>query len=88
MGKSYGHIMVKGLEEDTYTITEIQTANGYTLLKNAITVTISIKENTSNTCNVYAKVEVTNDASNRVDAIAVEGADVGYAGRPEEGISD
>ena len=55
MGKSYGHIMVKGLEEDTYTITEIQTANGYTLLKNAITVTISIKENTSNTCNVYAK---------------------------------
>ena len=55
MGKSYGHIMVKGLEEDTYTITETQTANGYTLLKNAITVTISIKENTSNTCNVYAK---------------------------------
>ena len=41
MGKSYGHIMVKGLEEDTYTITETQTANGYTLLKNAITVTIS-----------------------------------------------
>lgn len=55
MGKSYGHIMVKGLEEDTYSITETQTANGYTLLKNAITVTISIKENTSNTCNVYAK---------------------------------
>ena len=55
MAKSYGHIMVKGLEEDTYTITETQTANGYTLLKNAITVTISIKENTSNTCNVYAK---------------------------------
>lgn len=55
MGKSYGHIMVKGLEEDTYTVTETQTANGYTLLKNAITVTISIKENTSNTCNVYAK---------------------------------
>ena len=55
MGKSYGHIMVKGLEEDTYTITETQTANGYTLLKNAITVTITIKENTSHTCNVYAK---------------------------------
>ena len=55
MGKSYGHIMVKGLEEDTYTITETQTANGYTLLKNAITVTISLKENTANTCNVYTK---------------------------------
>ena len=53
--QSYGHIMVKGLEEDTYIITETQTANGYTLLKNAITVTISLKENTANTCNVYAK---------------------------------
>ena len=55
MGKSYGHIMVKGLEEDTYTIIETQTANGYILLKNAITVTITVKENTSHTCNVYAK---------------------------------
>lgn len=55
MGKSYGHIMVKGLEEDTYTITETQTANGYTLLKNAITVTISLKENPAKPCNVYAK---------------------------------
>ena len=55
VGKSYGHIMVKGMEDDTYTITETQTANGYTLLKNAITVTISVKENTGNACNVYAK---------------------------------
>lgn len=55
MGKSCGHILVKGLEEDTYTITEIQTANGYTLLKNAITVTISLKENPAKPCNVYAK---------------------------------
>ena len=55
MGKSCGHIMVKGLEEDTYTIAEIQTANGYTLLKNAITVTISLKENPAKPCNVYAK---------------------------------
>lgn len=55
MGKSYGHIIVKGLEEDTYTIIETQTANGYTLLKNAITITISLKENTANTCNVYTK---------------------------------
>lgn len=56
MGKSCGHIMVKGLEEDTYTITETQTANGYTLLKNAITVTISLKENTANTCKRNIKV--------------------------------
>ena len=37
------------------TVTEIQTANGYTLLKNAITVTISLKENPAKPCNVYAK---------------------------------
>ena len=55
VGKSYGHIMVKGMEDDTYTITETQTANGYTLLKNAITVTITVKENAGKACNVYAK---------------------------------
>ena len=55
MGDAYGHIMVKGMEEDTYIITETQTANGYTLLKNAITVDITLKEDTTHSCNVYAK---------------------------------
>ena len=36
-----GKIIVKGLEDDEYIITEIKTADGYTLLKNAITVVIT-----------------------------------------------
>ena len=40
-GDGKGKIIVKGLEDDEYTITEIKTADGYTLLKNAITVVIT-----------------------------------------------
>lgn len=43
-GDSKGKIVVKGLEDDEYTITEIKTADGYTLLKNAISVVISHKD--------------------------------------------
>ena len=55
VGTSHGHILVKGMEEDTYTITETKTANGYTLLKNAITVSITVTEDTNHSCDVYAK---------------------------------
>lgn len=43
-GDSKGKIIIKGLEDDEYTITEIKTADGYTLLKNAISVVISHKD--------------------------------------------
>lgn len=43
-GDGKGKIIVKGLEDDEYTITEIKTADGYTLLKNAITVGITRNE--------------------------------------------
>ena len=46
-GDGKGKIIVKGLEDDEYTITEIKTADGYTLLKNAITVVITRRDNTS-----------------------------------------
>ena len=48
-----GKIVVKGLEDDTYTITEVQTANGYTLLKENIQVVISQAETTT-LCDIYA----------------------------------
>lgn len=38
---SAGMVTVKGLEDDTYRITEVRTANGYTLLKEDIEVVIS-----------------------------------------------
>lgn len=48
-----GHIIIEGLEDDTYELTEVETADGYTLLKDRITVTISVKE-TDSYCSVYA----------------------------------
>ena len=37
-------ILIKGLEDDEYTVTEIKTADGYTLLKKGIAVVISRKD--------------------------------------------
>ena len=34
VGNTHGHILLKGCEDDEYVITEIETANGYTLLNN------------------------------------------------------
>ena len=41
---SSGKVVVKGLEDDTYCITEVRTDNGYTLLKEDIEVVISQAE--------------------------------------------
>ena len=46
-GDSKGKIIVKGLEDDEYIITEIKTADGYTLLKKTISVVISRKDSTT-----------------------------------------
>ena len=50
---SKGKVIVKGLEDDEYVIEETKTADGYTLLKNAISVVISQRE-TTELCNIYA----------------------------------
>lgn len=52
-GGEDGKVIVKGLEDDTYTITEVRTDNGYTLLKDDIEVVISQTE-TTEFCNIYA----------------------------------
>ena len=48
-----GKVTVKGMEDDTYTITEVRTDNGYTLLKEDIEVIISQTESTV-LCDIYA----------------------------------
>ena len=40
-----GHIVVKGLEDDTYSLTETATDKGYVLLKDAVKVVIKTAEN-------------------------------------------
>ena len=42
---SGGHIVVKGLEDDTYSLTEIATDKGYVLLRDAVKIVIKAAEN-------------------------------------------
>ena len=49
---SKGKIIVKGLEDDTYTMTEVRTDSGYVMLKQGIDVVISQKD-TADSCGIY-----------------------------------
>ena len=42
---SSGHIVIKGLEDDAYSLTEITTDKGYVLLKDAVKIVIKTAEN-------------------------------------------
>ena len=46
-------VIVKGLEDDNYTVTEVRTDDGYTLLKDDIKIVISQVE-TTDLCDIYA----------------------------------
>lgn len=48
-----GKVIIRGLEDDEYIITETKTDNGYTLLRDSISVVISQKE-TTELCNIYS----------------------------------
>lgn len=54
-GDEHGHIMIKGLEDDEYVITEIETVNGYTLLKDDIHVVITAADDDTRSCDVYSE---------------------------------
>lgn len=49
-----GKVIIKGVEDDEYTITEVCTDNGYTLLKEPITIRIVQKE-ASQLCQCYSR---------------------------------
>ena len=70
----HGIILIRGLEDDTYELTEIETANGYTLLKDKITVVIT-KDFEGEECDVYTHdtLGVTQNDS-RYDAASVKGS--------------
>lgn len=53
--EKHGQIIIKGLEDDTYVLTEIETANGYTLLKNNVTVVITATDDATRPCGVYGE---------------------------------
>ena len=66
-----GSIFVKGLEDDTYIATEIQTANGYTLLRDDIQIAIETAESDV-LCDIYG-----------TDVLGVLQNDLRYADVPE-----
>lgn len=55
VGSAHGHILLKGCEDDEYVITEIETANGYTLLNKDIHVVITAADDNSRPCDIYSE---------------------------------
>lgn len=69
---SSGHIVVKGLEDDTYSLTEIATDKGYVLLKDAVKIVIKTAENgTCEQCG--AKLPTASATVNGKDASMTDG---------------
>ena len=50
---STGVLTIYGVEDDTYVLTETQTDNGYTLLKDNISIVITAEEDESRPCGIY-----------------------------------
>ncbi len=69
---SRGHIVVKGLEDDAYSLTEIATDKGYVLLKDAVKIVIKTAENGQcETCGV--KLLTASAAVNSKDVTMADG---------------
>jgi len=49
-----GQLVIKGLEDDEYILTEVATANHYTLLKDSISVVIAAKDDANRPCDIYS----------------------------------
>lgn len=65
-----GKIIVKGLEDDEYILTEIETDDGYALLKDDITVVITAAANATN-CGICGKPGITATATVNGDAVTM-----------------
>ena len=51
----FGKVIIKGMEDDGYVITEVETANGYTLLKDSIYLDITAMYDEERVCDIYSK---------------------------------
>ena len=51
----FGKVVIKGMENDRWNVYEVETANGYTLLKDEISVDISVERNNDRICDIYTK---------------------------------
>ena len=51
----FGKVVIKGMEDDYWSLFEVETANGYTLLKDKVYVDIYVEENYDRICDIYTK---------------------------------
>ena len=85
-GDAYGKIIVKGLEDDEYVLTEIETANGYVLLKDAIHVVITAADDATRPCTAYTK-DVLGVLQNDPHYAFDGGFDLHLAGIPQQALN-
>ncbi len=85
-GDSFGRIIVKGLEDDEYVLTEIETANGYVLLKDQIHVIITATDDASRPCTAYTK-DVLGVLQNDPHYAFDGGFDLHLAGIPQQALT-
>ena len=81
-------VIIKGLEDDTYTITEVRTDDGYTLLRDDIEVVISQTE-TVEVCTIYTTdvVGLIQNDPRYTEAIINEAISKGYM-KTDGGLAD
>ena len=81
-------VIIKGLEDDTYTITEVRTDDGYTLLRDDIEVVISQTE-TVEVCTIYTTdvVGLIQNDPRYAEAIISEAIAKGYM-KTDGGLAD
>lgn len=84
-GDSLGRIIVKGLEDDEYVLTEIETANGYVLLKDQIHVIITAADDATRPCTAYTK-DVLGVLQNDPHYAFDGGFDLHLAGIPQQAL--
>ncbi len=81
-----GHIVIKGLEDDAYILTELETANGYTLSTDARHVVITTADDAARPCDIYSEDALgvlQNDPRFNFDG----GLDLHLAGIPQQALA-
>ena len=83
-----GIVFIKGLEDDTYTATEVRTDNGYTLLRDDIEIVISQVE-TVEICDIYQSdvLGLVQNDPRYTEAIINEAVSKGYI-KTDGGLAD
>jgi len=78
-GNATGKVFIKGVEDDTYTATEVRTDDGYTLLRDDIEIVISQVE-TVEICDIYTSdvVGLVQNDARYAEAIISEAISKGY----------